>query len=80
MLVLSCAKDGGIGPQGEQGEQGERGEQGIKGIKGNDGNFLWSGVSDPIVSTGKKGDFYLNIKTSVLFGPKDDIGWGKAIV
>lgn len=72
-FIFSCAKDGIIGPQGEKGEQGEQGEQGIK---GEDGNFLLSGLSDPSMTIGKTGDFYLNKRTSVIFGPKDEIGWG----
>lgn len=75
ILSFSCAKDGSIGPKGEQGESGERGEHGIK---GKDGNFLFSGTLDPSISIGKIGDFYLNKKTSVLFGPKKETGWGQS--
>lgn len=75
ILSFSCAKDGSIGPKGEQGESGERGENGIK---GKNGNFLLSGTLDPSISIGKIGDFYLNKKTSTLFGPKKETGWGQS--
>ncbi|MGF7027083.1 MULTISPECIES: hypothetical protein [Sphingobacterium] len=73
LLIFSCGKDGAIGVDGKQGEKGEQG------IKGNDGNTILSGDVDPTMSVGKNGDFYLNLKTAKLFGPKSQSGWGAGV-
>lgn len=62
--VLGCAKDGKIGPQGEQG------------IPGKDGSLIYSGSGSPHITTGKIGDYYLDLKNGNLYGPKSDAGWG----
>ena len=72
-VVSSCGKDGAIGPEGEKGEQGPKGDQGIP---GKDGSTILSGTSNPNSSIGKEGDFYLNLNTGGLFGPKTSTGWG----
>ncbi|WET70853.1 hypothetical protein [Sphingobacterium sp.] len=66
-LVMGCAKDGPIGPEGEKGEQG---------VPGLDGNRILSGSTNPNNTLGKNGDFYLNLTTGDLFGPKTQTGWG----
>lgn len=75
-LLFSCAKDGEMGPKGEEGKQGM---PGIQGIKGADGNTILSGSTDPTPSIGKEGDFYLNVSTQRLFGPKKGDDWGEGV-
>ena len=72
--VMSCGKDGDIGPEGPRGERGERGE---KGETGADGTTILNGSADPTGKEGSVGDFYLNTNSYVLFGPKTKDGWGK---
>jgi len=69
-FVFSCSKKGDVGPQGEQGAKGEQG------IPGKDGSRILSGSDNPNASVGNLGDFYLNLKTGDLFGPKTSAGWG----
>lgn len=69
-FALGCAKDGETGPQGAQGDKGEQG------IPGKDGSTILSGTSDPDTSIGKDGDFYLNMTSGNLFGPKSSGDWG----
>lgn len=63
-FMLGCTKDEKIGPQGEQG------------IPGKDGSLIYSGTGVPHVSTGKVGDYYLDVANGNLYGPKTDGGWG----
>src|SRR5690606_36338423 len=63
-FIYSCGKDGETGPMGEQG------------IPGINGSAILSGRANPENSIGKVGDFYLNLTTSDLFGPKNETGWG----
>lgn len=81
-LLLSfsaCEKEGAQGPQGAKGEQGNPGAQGAQGIKGENGSTILSGTTDPTSAIGKDGDFYLNLNTKKLFGPKKSGNWGTAI-
>lgn len=66
-LIGSCSKNGDIGPKGDQGEQG---------IPGANGATILSGNIDPVSAQGKLGDFYLNLTSGNLFGPKKTEGWG----
>ncbi|WP_254529482.1 MULTISPECIES: collagen-like protein [unclassified Sphingobacterium] len=78
-LLLSfsaCEKEGAQGPQGEQGLPGAAGSQGIK---GENGSTILSGTTDPSSAIGKDGDFYLNLNSKKLFGPKKSGNWGTAI-
>jgi len=78
-LLLSfsaCEKEGVQGPQGEQGLPGAPGSQGIK---GENGSTILSGTTDPSSAIGKDGDFYLNLNSKKLFGPKKSGNWGTAI-
>ncbi len=38
LAIMSCSKEGDIGPKGEQGVQGEPGQDGSDGVDGQDGN------------------------------------------
>jgi hypothetical protein len=71
-LITACKK-------GEAGPQGEKGTQGIQGIAGPDGSTILSGNSAPVSTVGKTGDFYIDLNTSNLYGPKTANGWGSAL-
>jgi len=71
--LMSCGKDGDLGPEGPRGERGERGEAGIDGM---DGSTVLNGTSAPKDTEGKNGDFYVNINTYEIYGPKKDNKWG----
>lgn len=79
LFLNSCEKEGAQGPQGIQGEQGQQGAQGQQGIKGENGITILNGTTDPSNSLGKDGDFYININTKILFGPKKAGNWGAGI-
>jgi len=68
IFILSCSKEGGQGPQGEQG------------IPGKDGSIILSGANNPTATIGKEGDFFLNVQSQTLFGPKKGNDWGSGIV
>jgi hypothetical protein len=68
-LATSCKK----------GDPGPAGPQGIQGITGNDGNTILSGTGIPAGTAGKIGDYYLDISTSNLYGPKTASGWGNSV-
>ena len=66
----SCTKDGTTGPAGAQGPVGPAGEN---------GNTIYSGNGAPASTTGNAGDFYLDLTTGDLYGPKTASGWGTPI-
>lgn len=66
-FLSGCRKEGIQGPQGEIGDAG---------IIGKDGSRFLGGVTNPTAALGSKGDFYLNLTSGDLFGPKTEIGWG----
>ncbi|MHA7100873.1 tail fiber domain-containing protein [Roseivirga pacifica] len=53
-----------------------RGSKGDKGDDGLDGRTILSGNTDPNLSEGSEGDFYINTASSTFFGPKNNTGWG----
>ena len=61
------------GPQGPQGTAGTNGTNGIN------GNTLLSGTTDPSNSIGNNGDYYINLSTYALFGPKTSGTWGTGV-
>ena len=63
------------GAQGSQGAQGPQGATGPQGISGSTGSMILSGYSNPTGGVGNTGDFYLNLNTAVLYGPK----WGSTV-
>lgn len=69
VISVSCKK-GDIGPTGAQGPQG------IVGPAGAAGTIFFSGTTTPDPNLGKVGDYYIDLATSVLFGPKTTSGWG----
>jgi hypothetical protein len=79
LITASCGKDGAVGPAGSQGAtgaQGAVGPAGPPGANGQNGSVIFSGTTVPATTTGAVGDFYLNISTSLLYGPKTAAGWG----
>jgi hypothetical protein len=57
-------------PRGDVGAQGIQGIQGIQGPAGTPAINLRSGTVDPVSGDGVVGDFYVNLTSGSLFGPK----------
>lgn len=76
LFVVSCSKDGAVGPQGAAGSTGSQGVTGAVGATGADGTKIYSGTTTPATTLGNIGDFYLNVSTSDFYGPKASTGWG----
>lgn len=51
-------------------------KKGDNGKDGVNGNTILSGMEAPNASLGNTGDFYIDLATSVLYGPKTAGGWG----
>ncbi|KQC00182.1 collagen-like protein [Pedobacter sp. Hv1] len=73
-IFSSCKKD--AGPAGPQGAQGAQGPQGLQGTPGPAGSTVLSGNGTPTSTTGANGDFYLDLTSSLFYGPKTAAGWG----
>jgi len=58
------------GPMGPTGPQGPAGAIGPQGPAGANGRTLLNGTGLPAAALGTDGDFYLDLATSVLYGPK----------
>ena len=70
--------NGATGPQGPQGVAGPTGPQGNTGTAGQlliAGNAALSGTVNPTAGIGVDGDFYVNITTNMVFGPKVGGAW-----
>jgi Collagen triple helix repeat (20 copies) len=67
------------GPQGVPGVAGPQGAQGVPGPAGTNGKTLLSGTVLPVIGIGTVGDFYINLSTSILYGPKTASSWGSGI-
>jgi len=57
------------------GPQGPQGIAGTNGTNGTNGNTVLNGTTNPSNSLGNNGDFYINISTWYLFGPKASNIW-----
>lgn len=68
--IISCSKTGPAGPQGAAGPAGPAGPNGTQ---------IYSGATTPSASTGDSGDYYLDLATDILYGPKTAAGWGNGI-
>lgn len=73
LMLLSCSKTGPAGVAGKDGSNG------INGINGKDGTTIYSGTGVPDASIGKVGDFYLDIESVMLYGPKTSSGWDTGV-
>ncbi|WP_346236306.1 hypothetical protein ABDK00_016120 [Niabella insulamsoli] len=69
--LISCRK-------GDTGSAGPQGPQGAAGATGADGTQIFSGQGAPGNSLGQNGDFYIDLTSSGMYGPKTDAGWGTA--
>ncbi|MBN2596646.1 MAG: collagen-like protein [Marinifilaceae bacterium] len=69
--MVSCSGDDGeaglLGPKGDKGEQGAAGEVGSAGT---DGSIIYSGEGEPAATVGTTSDYYLDVATGMLYGPK----------
>jgi hypothetical protein len=74
--AVGCAKQG---PAGATGANGASGAAGPVGPAGENGTVIYSGTTAPSTSTGNIGDFYLDLATGILYGPKSASGWGSGI-
>lgn len=71
--LISCEKEGPVGPQGKQGVEGQQG------IPGTDSNVILYGNAAPSNNVGKVGDFFIDKTTSRLYGPKTGSDWGTPV-
>ena len=70
---------GDLGPIGLTGSAGAPGAVGPQGPAGVDGKSWYSGNGIPSVGIGSEGDFYLDLQTYMLYGPKTTDGWGSGV-
>ena len=66
---------GGPGTPGPEGPPGPAGPIGPQGPQGTNGNTVLSGHGNPAVALGVNGDFYLELNTEAMFGPKALGAW-----
>jgi hypothetical protein len=74
MLIGACE-----GPTGPDGAQGPAGTEGPVGPAGEDGSTIHAGDGTPDNELGEIGDYYLDLQSGDLFGPKSEDGWGDSI-
>ena len=67
---------GPTGPKGPQGPSGAQGATGPSGAAGKNGSQIYSGSGVPAATLGNIGDYYLDVTTYNLYGPKTANGWG----
>lgn len=60
---------------GPAGAKGDKGDTGNTGTAGTNGKSLLSGTTVPTGATGTDGDFYLNLTTNLMYGPKAAGAW-----
>lgn len=76
LLVAACSKTGPQGPAGTTGATGAQGATGPSGPAGQNGSVIFSGNGAPATSLGVNGDFYIDLSSGTLYGPKAASGWG----
>lgn len=72
-IALSISMVSCSGDDGESGLLGPKGEQGVAGLVGSagtDGSVIYSGEGEPTATVGTTGDYYLDVATGMLYGPK----------
>ncbi|MBS9525896.1 hypothetical protein KI659_17885 [Litoribacter alkaliphilus] len=52
----------------------------LRGERGVDGNTILSGESDPALEEGYEGDFFMNVESQTLYGPKMESSWGEGML
>lgn len=75
-FTTGCSK---TGSQGATGATGATGPAGPVGPAGANGTLIYSGTTTPPASLGDSGDYYLDLATDYLYGPKSTSGWGTGI-
>lgn len=68
------------GPTGVDGTDGQDGAPGPAGPAGEDGSMIYTGEGAPTNEIGSTGDYYLNVETGELYGPKENSEWGDPII
>lgn len=69
--MVSCSGDDGeAGLLGPKGDKGEQGAAGLVGSAGTDGSVIYSGEGEPVATVGTASDYYLDVATGMLYGPK----------
>ena len=66
--IVSCKKDNKTQPVASGGP-----------LKGADGSLIYSGPATPSNTLGKSGDYYINLTTGTLYGPKTASTWGSGV-
>ncbi len=66
--------------KGEKGDKGDPGKNGKAGKDGQAGSQILSGDSKPASSIGNTGDYYWDVSTYTLYGPKTAAGWGSGMM
>src|ERR1700741_1314501 len=74
-LIGAPGTNGTPGTPGTNGTNGTPGAPGTSGTNGTNGNTILSGSTPPATSTGNTGDFYIDLATGILYGPKSGTGW-----
>ncbi len=69
---------GPAGPVGPKGDTGAVGPQGPQGDPGTPGATILSGSGSPAAEAGAEGDYYLDVVTAMLYGPKAGGIWPAA--
>lgn len=67
------------GPTGPQGPTGDTGATGPQGLPGLDGNTVLHGEGPPDATLGAEGDFYIDLYTYEIYGPKVYGDWGQGV-
>jgi hypothetical protein len=79
LLFAACSKTGATGATGAAGATGATGATGASGVQGPAGSSILSGNGAPADTTGKIGDFYIDLTAIQLYGPKTTSGWGTSV-
>lgn len=58
----------------------KKGDTGPAGPAGTPGSTVLSGSGAPATTIGKTGDFYLDLATMTMYGPKTGAGWGAGVL
>src|SRR5690606_19793133 len=68
------------GPKSDEGWDAPTNLKGQQGEKGKDGSQILSGSVKPSSAVGKEGDYYWDINSHTLYGPKASSGWGNGFI
>lgn len=63
-----------------KGRDGKDGRDGVNGRDGIMGSKIHGGMGDPEHNIGNIGDWYIDVRNKVLYGPKTYLGWGSGFV